>query len=136
MVTYVYESPAVIESVAGVVAWAETATFAHPELPPPCINVVLVCLQELVGNIALYARRCDGPPIVKVGLRIESHGVALSIEDNGQAFDPVREVPGVLDTDLASAVAGGRGVRIVRELVCSMIYNRVGEWNRVTLEIA
>lgn len=136
MANYVYECPVSMETVAGVVNWAETVAYAHPELPPPCVNVVLVCLQELVGNVALYGRRNDGPPVVKVGLRIAPERVALSIDDNGQPFDPLKDAPRLSDNDLASAGPGGRGVRIVRELVAAMVYRREGEWNRLLLEIA
>jgi len=136
MTSYLYQLAASVESVSGVVVWAERAAHAHPHLPPASVNVLLVCLQELVANVALHARRDDGKPTVKVGLEFEAERIGVLIEDNGHPFDPVNDAPNKVETDLASAGVGGRGVLIVRQLTRAMSYKRVGEWNCVRLDIA
>ena len=129
------EMAATLDNVLGITGWAEDMAQEHPELAPATVNALLVCLQEMLANVALHARRPDGLLLVRVGLEFKPAGVCVFIEDNGFPFDPVKYSPQHEDTDLASAGVGGRGVRIVRQLTCAMSYDRVGEWNFVRLEI-
>lgn len=136
MASYRTEMTASVNSVSRIGVWAEDAGRQHPDLTHASMNAMLVCIQELVANIALHSRRPNGAPTVKVGIQIDATGIGVCIEDNGQPFDPVKQAPINVETDLASADVGGRGVRIVRQLAREMSYARVGEWNRVRLEIA
>jgi len=134
MQSHVYEAVATVEEVSCVVGWAERMTLANSIMSSTSANALLVCVQELVANVALHARRGDGAPAFKVHLQIAPEFVAVVIEDNGHAFDPLRDAPVNVDTDLASAVVGGRGLLIVRQLTRAMSYERAGEWNRLYLE--
>ena len=116
-------------AVARVVAWVEKIAQQHTSLSKASVNAMLVCVQELLVNVALHSTRPDGAPIVRVGLEIAAKQIFVRIEDNGKAFDPTNDVPEIIDTDLASAPLGGRGVRIVRHMSRSMSYVRTGEWN-------
>jgi len=136
MASYQKETAASLNAVSTLVDWAETAAQRHSCLPDAWVNACVVCIHELVFNVALYAERLDGAPIVRVSLRVEDNGIVVSIEDNGQPFDPMRDAPDKVDTDLASAEPGGRGVRIVRRMARVMSYLRAGDWNCVRLEIA
>ena len=136
MASYRTEMTASVNSVSRIGVWAEDAARQHPDLTHASMNAMLVCIQELVANIALHSRRPNGAPTVKVGIQIDATGIGVCIEDNGQPFDPTRDAPETVDTDLASAEPGGRGVRIVRRMARVMSYLRAGDWNRVRLEIA
>jgi len=130
------EMMASVNSISRIVIWAEGAVRQHPDLTNASLNAMLVCIHELVCNIALHSMRPDGPPTVKVSLEIDTTGIAVGIEDNGQPFDPVNQAPMNVETDLASADLGGRGLRIVRQMARELSYARVDDWNRVRLEIA
>ena len=132
---YLYEAAASVETVSGVVDWAHGVALRHPELPSASVNALIVCLHELAANVALHGRRGDRAPMMRIGLQIHPDQLSLSIEDNAGPFDPTREVP---DFDgLARPQSGeGLGVRIVRGLVGGMLYDRIGDWNRVRLEFA
>ncbi len=136
MNSYQYEMSATIEAMLEFAGWAEGAALDHADLAPETINVMLVCLHELVSNVALHARRKSGNPTVKVCLQFAAGQIAVLIEDDGQPFDPLTDTPVRADTDLASAYPGGRGVRIVRQLTSAISYKRSGEWNCLRLEIA
>jgi len=136
MSLYRKEVAASVHSVSRIITWAEAAARQHPDLSSAPVNAMLVCIQELVSNIALHSRRPDGAPTVKVAIQIDAERISVCIEDNGQPFDPMKQAPIKFEKDLASAYLGGRGVRIVRQLAGEMSYVRVGEWNRVLLEIA
>ena len=130
------EMTASVNSVSRIVSWAEGVGGQYSDLTNTSMNAMIVCIHELVCNIALHSRRPDGAPTVKVSLQIDATGIAVGIEDNGQPFDPVKQAPMNVETDLASADLGGRGLRIVRQMARELSYARVGEWNRVQLEIA
>lgn len=136
MASYRKESTASLRGVSRIIAWAEGAARKDPDLTNASINAMLVCIQELVSNVAFHAKHCEGTPTVRLLLQIEAGGIVVCIEDNGQPFDPMMEVPRRVDTDLASADLGGRGLLIVRQMSRAMSYVRVGEWNCVRLEIA
>ena len=119
-----------IESICELTSWAEAATRSHGELNSTAINGLLVCLEELVANIALYGTHDNVIPTVRIALNIKNGLVEVVIEDDGPAFDPVGEPePDVLETDLDFMTVGGRGLRIVRNLAREMSYERVNGWN-------
>jgi anti-sigma regulatory factor (Ser/Thr protein kinase) len=136
MSTLEKEMAAKMGAVSRFVTWAERAALRHSYLSKAAINAMRVCIQELVSNIVLHTKSVDGPPTVRVALKIGMAGIIVCIEDNGPPFDPMTQAPIEVDTDLASADRGGRGLRIVRNMSRRMSYERSGEWNRVRLEIA
>jgi hypothetical protein len=129
------EMAAKMGAVSRFIAWAERAALKHSYLSKASINAMRVCIQELVSNIVLHAKSIDGPPTVRVALQIGTAGIIVCIEDNGPPFDPMTQAPVEVDTDLASADRGGRGLRIVRNMSRQMYYVRSGEWNRVWVDI-
>ena len=135
MRTYHFETEASLESVSGVVDWAEDAARGHPELNSASVNALLVCLHELMANVVMHARREEGAPLVRIDLQIGPREFAFTIEDNGRAFDPISDIPDLCYTNHGPVAGGGFGVRIVREMVCRMFYSRIGDWNRLRLEI-
>ena len=136
MTSHHREMAATMRAVSRVVTWAGGVALKHPQLSKASINAMRVCIQEIVSNVALHAKRLDGVPTVRVSLRIDDERIIVRIEDNGPPFDPVKQPPGKPDTDLASADHGGRGLRIVRTITRQMSYMRAGEWNCLQLEIA
>ena len=129
------EMPGKMGAVSRFVTWSERAALKHSYLPKASINAMRVCIQELVSNIVLHAKSVGAPPTVRVALQIGAAGIIICIEDNGPPFDPMTQAPIDVNTDLASANRGGRGLRIVRNLSRQMSYVRSGEWNRVRVEI-
>ena len=135
MTSYRKELAASTRVVSRVVAWAEKAARKHPDLSKSTVNALLVCIQELVSNVALHAKHPEGSPTIKLALLVSANCVGVCMEDNGQPFDPTIESSCKIETDLASADLGGRGLRIVRHMARKMSYHRAGQWNCVRLEI-
>jgi anti-sigma regulatory factor (Ser/Thr protein kinase) len=134
--SYQKEVAASVGAVERVVTWVDKIAQKHTSLPKASVNAMVVCVQELLANVALHGTRPDGVARMRVGLEIAAKEIFVRIEDNGDAFDPTNDIPEVIDTDLASAQVGGRGVRIVRHMSRSMSYVRTGEWNCIQLDIA
>lgn len=135
MTSYRKELAASTRAVSRVVAWAEKAARRHPDLSQPTVNALLVCIQELVSNVALHAQHSEGSPTIKLALLICANRVGVNMEDNGQPFDPTIASACKIETDLASADLGGRGLRIVRHMARKMSYHRAGQWNCIRLDI-
>jgi len=103
-----------------------------------------LCLNELLANVLNYAYADEAyaderaRPDDKIReIRIVAEGGAgdlrVSVEDDGRPFDPQAkpspEPPGSLDR----AGIGGWGLPIVRALASELVYERRGDWNRVTI---
>lgn len=98
-------------------------------------------IEELVVNACTYGGRPPGQGWVQVRIHAAPHaaphstplGLHITIEDNGQAFDPFSAPEPDVTLDLDSRAIGGLGVHFVRELTEHQAYERVGEVNRVSL---
>ena len=133
--SYSYRMEATIEAMPALALWAETAARNHADLNPKAVNSLLVCLEELVVNVALHATRDGFIPIVNIDLQITGGQIAVLIMDDGPPFDSIREAPSQVETDLDLMGIGGLGLQIVRKLTHSMSYERTGDWNCTRLEI-
>ncbi|MDB5411054.1 MAG: stage sporulation family protein [Rhodospirillales bacterium] len=96
-----------------------------------------LCLEEAVSNIVKYGVRAAGdPPEIVVTLLEHDEGVALRIEDEGEAFDPTRAAAPTLPATIEDAAVGGLGVFLMRKFATQIRYERIGRRNRLTLGFA
>jgi anti-sigma regulatory factor (Ser/Thr protein kinase) len=57
----------------------------------------------------------------------------LTVEDNGPEFDPLTLPQPNLEANLADRPIGGLGVFLVRQLMDTVSYHRVGACNRLSM---
>jgi len=134
MTSYFCNVVATIEAASNIVSEIEDVLHQNKSVSSSMLNAVIVCIHELIGNVVLYSKLATGSVSLRVELKIEGERLSVLIKDNGDAFDPSKYVTYNCDSDLASAAIGGRGIRIVRELSQSLLYERIGDWNFVYLE--
>ena len=107
-------------------------------VPPDVVFKFQLALDELLTNVVSYAFHPSEDdafePTVRVALEISDTRVWALIEDNGQAFDPLREAP-VPDVELPAddRVIGGLGIHLTKAFVETLSYERRDGWNRLTL---
>lgn len=89
-----------------------------------------LCVVELLGNIADYAY-VGGPGEIRLTLEIDEKHVALIIEDDGPAFDPLQKESPVAPTSLDTASIGGLGIHLVRQFAHACHYERRNHSNRL-----
>ena len=97
------------------------------------LHVDLV-LEELVQNIVSYGYPDGRPGRIEVTLRQESQRISLTVEDDGDAFDPFKQPDPDFTLDLEDRPIGGLGIHLIRKLMDGHVYRRVAGHNRVDLE--
>jgi len=92
-----------------------------------------ICLDELVSNVVRHGGHGARPATLTVSLSREAEGLCLTVEDDGQSFDPTQVPAPVFAGSLMEAEEGGRGVFLVRSFADDLRYERRGGRNHVTV---
>ncbi|ADU65660.1 ATP-binding region ATPase domain protein [Desulfurispirillum indicum S5] len=99
---------------------------------PKKLYRVRLAVDEAMTNAIMHGNKSDTTKSVQVNLHCNSHGINISITDEGDGFDQ-RAVPQpTADENLLRT--GGRGIYIVAHYADSLTYNDKG--NQVTLAFA
>ncbi len=102
-------------------------------LPDDITSRLDLCLEEAVHNIISYGYSDQGPHQIDVKISYDADSLALEVEDDGIAFDPLSVPVLVRPSTLAEAKIGGWGVHMIREFSDRCHYERRGEKNRLHL---
>ncbi len=104
------------------------------DVPGIHLQRVSLAIDELLSNVILYGTSGSTPPRILVSVSIKGQSFRVEVEHTGPAFDPFQDAA-VPDTslDVESRPVGGLGIFLVRSLMTSVHYERVGNRNRVTL---
>jgi serine/threonine-protein kinase RsbW len=97
------------------------------------LNLVL---EELFTNSIRHGG-CEGMErAVSIALRAaEGREVMVTYADRGRPFNPLDAAPAQVDLPLADRVPGGLGIHLVRRIMKDLEYDRLGEWNRLTMRL-
>jgi anti-sigma regulatory factor (Ser/Thr protein kinase) len=93
-----------------------------------------LCLEEAAANIITHGSSGQGNIWVSI-TRAPAHLVAR-LEDDGLPFDPTAAPPPAAPQSLEHARPGGLGIHLIRKFTTNLLYERVNERNRLTLEFA
>lgn len=86
-----------------------------------------LALEELFINAVRHGG-CEGmEKAVQVRLEAGAHEIRLEFRDRGKPFDPTTAPP----PDLSRI--GGLGIHLVRGLMQDFRYERLPDWNRITM---
>ncbi len=92
-----------------------------------------LAMEELVTNVIKYGY----DDALEHTIRVEFDSgppASMIVEDDGHAFDPVKDAPEPdLSGDAAQRPIGGLGLHMVRTMTSSMRYSREKERNRLAL---
>lgn len=119
------------DDIGGAGDAVETFIQDH-EVDPPAAFALMVCLDEVLGNIAEHGgaapeRRID------LTLTLDDAHVKLCVADDGPAFDPLREAPAPDLTSARGRRASGLGVHIIRKSMDFVTYHREEGRNVLTM---
>lgn len=93
-----------------------------------------LALEEIVSNVVRHAR--VGATEVRVRLSLDPGAIHITVEDEGDRFDPLGDAPAAdLESDLASRRPGGLGLHLVRHMVDRAEYERDGRTNRFRMRV-
>lgn len=119
------------DGLNGLGAWLE-----RNKIDTETENRARLVFEEIVTNITRYGFPGGGVHIVYAGASLGDGELALSFDDDGQAFDP-RKAPVLQPTNsLAQASVGGRGIMLVRAAARRIDYERTLDGrNRLTVTL-
>ncbi|MGH8509641.1 MAG: ATP-binding protein [Gammaproteobacteria bacterium] len=92
-----------------------------------------LCLEEAVHNIIRYGYSDPRPHQINVKISHDAGSLALEVEDEGVAFDPLSVPALVRPATLAEAKVGGWGVHLIRQFSDRCHYERRGEKNHLEI---
>ena len=96
--------------------------------PEACFPFELA-LEELFINVAMHGASPGVVPQVEVEFTCENGNVALTLRDDGPAFDPLNLPPPDVDAALEDRPVGGLGIYLVREMMDEVTYQRTATQN-------
>ena len=104
------------------------------KLPEQQIYMINLALDELITNTVSYGLRGVSRPTIEIALQVSENTLVLTMEDNGQPFDPTRDT----NPDLSSAVderpVGGLGLHLIKTFADRVDYEYSDGKNRLVME--
>jgi anti-sigma regulatory factor (Ser/Thr protein kinase) len=95
-------------------------------------NQIGIAVDEIFSNIARYAYR-PGVGGATVRIAVEDT-ITIEFEDSGEAFDPLSLADPDITLSAEERKIGGLGLFLVKNLMDSIAYRRVGKKNILTLQ--
>lgn len=95
---------------------------------------VLVALQEMVTNVLRHGYHKDESRPIEVVFQLEEDCFHITLRDQGPAFDPLQYDTSDVDLDESMPTeCGGHGIRIARQVMDRVEYQRTDGWNQLRL---
>jgi anti-anti-sigma factor len=107
--------------------WASAGLSAERALP------FELALEEVFMNIVMHASVPGRATPVEVRLQLTDASLAMTIEDEGPAFDPLSLPSPDVAAELHARPLGGQGVHLVRSVMDAVTYERAGPRNRLRM---
>jgi len=102
------------------------------ELPAEEAVAFELALEEVFMNVVLHGAPSAGAtPRVDVSLALADGSLTMIVEDDGPQFDPLTLPPPTLTGSAAERPVGGLGVFLVRKMMDTVSYHRVGARNQL-----
>jgi anti-sigma regulatory factor (Ser/Thr protein kinase) len=110
--------------------WLKARADEH-RLDAELVDRLTYCAEELFTNIVTHASAAHGA--IRARLDVRGREAALTLEDDGAAFDPTKVPPPARPRSLEEAPIGGLGLHLVRQFSAGMEYERSGGTNRLVV---
>jgi serine/threonine-protein kinase RsbW len=107
--------------------------WAAIELPRAQALAFELALEEVFMNVVMHASM-DGQTLrVEVSVALADGGLTMTVADDGPEFDPLSLPPPDVTSSLAERRIGGYGVFLVRQMMDSVSYQRIGLQNQLQM---
>jgi serine/threonine-protein kinase RsbW len=106
---------------------------AERHLAPDMVADMQVALDEVLTNITEYAYTDNAEHKIHICFRLRDNVLEAVIEDDGAPFDPLAIPAPDVSAPLHQRRVGGVGIHFVRNLMDEVVYDRVGDRNRLVL---
>jgi serine/threonine-protein kinase RsbW len=129
--------PARLASVEAARQWLLQQLEGTDVAPAELFRIELV-LEELVMNVVRHGHpspAVDDGSSLRLGAQRQGDHLLLCLEDDGIPFDPVASPLPAAPASLAEAPVGGLGLVLVHKSARSLRHERVGDLNRLWVEL-
>ena len=92
-----------------------------------------LALEEVFMNVVMHGTAPGSTSPVEVHLQVTDAGLVMTIEDGGPAFNPLSLPAPDVTADLNQRPVGGHGVHLVRRVMDTVSYQRIGMRNQLKL---
>lgn len=94
---------------------------------------ITLALEELITNKIQYGYDTPGLHHIHCSLTLANNTLTVTIRDDGDPFDPFAYPEPDTNAPLAERSIGGLGIYLVRKLMDTTEYERIGNENKITL---
>ena len=106
----------------------------HP-LPPQATYALNLSIEELLTNIIKYSYDDTAEHVIDIQVELSPWHIVLTIQDDGQAFNPLEQEAPDITKPPEEREIGGLGLHMVREMCEEMEYRREGDRNITVVRI-
>lgn len=101
--------------------------------PLHLVNTIELVLEEAFTNIVNYAfnDKREHPIVIEFVKNLDN--LEMTLIDDGLAYDPTRNEEPKTDLPIEDRPVGGLGILLIRRLMDSVDYQRIGNKNLLTL---
>jgi serine/threonine-protein kinase RsbW len=107
--------------------------WAAATLPAAHAHAFELSLEEVFMNVVMHGSPPGSVPQVELSLALTDDAVTMTIEDDGAAFDPLSLPAPDVTSGIAERPIGGYGVFLVRQMMDTVSYQRVGARNQLRM---
>ncbi len=93
-------------------------------------------LEETLMNRLWHAYPDGGMHHTDLQIGLDGDAIELRFEDDGIAFNPLLSADPVVPAALVDAATGGRGLMLTRKAATRCFYERIGDRNVFTVQLA
>lgn len=105
------------------------------KLPEPKVYVVNLMLDELVTNLVMHGKSNGETLTAVIRLQLGEGGISLTVEDDGQPFDPTAAEAPDVDAALEDRQVGKLGLHFVKSLANRVSYRLEDGRNLLTINV-
>ncbi|MEG0963236.1 MAG: ATP-binding protein [Lachnospiraceae bacterium] len=127
---------AVLENLNSMINLILSQIAKSVELQKKERNLIQVLCEELLINIIRYAYDETGDMTVEVAVDKETSMIYLCFIDGGKAFNPLEKEKPDITADIMERPIGGMGIFMVREIADTIVYERLGNLNKLTVSVS
>jgi anti-sigma regulatory factor (Ser/Thr protein kinase) len=113
--------------------FSEFANFHR--LPRRVLNFMHVAMDEVVSNVLKFAWDDQRSHDIDLHIRLIDTTVEMEIVDDGKPFNMLEYEDPVVGQSLEEKEVGGLGIYLVKKLMSSQDYKRLGDRNHLTLRM-
>ena len=132
--TYTERFPAELDKLDNVLDFV-TVHLEDAGCPMKSITSISICLEELFVNVASYAYPgTSGDVTLSLDIDAEERVTFIKLSDSGIPFNPLAKEDPDVSLDAEKRKIGGLGIFMVKKMMDSVEYERIGGENIVSIK--